>query len=254
MSRSITLPPVKPSVLSRLDPRWRLCGLLLAAIVAMVLRTLPATVGCWIQALILILLARVTPSWYGSRMGTLALALSLFLLPLPWIVPSNPGDWHWGTIAVSSRGIQLALLIACRAAAIVTLSLVILTTASLDNNLKACHALGMPGVLVQIGILTYRYLFLLLEELNRLRIALRVRGFRNRANSHGYRLVGNLTGMLLVRASERSERVSQAMACRGFAGQFRTLTPFHSRVQDVLFLAGMVLIQVALLWIEFQGS
>jgi cobalt/nickel transport system permease protein len=82
--------------------------------------------------------------------------------------------------------------------------------------------------------MSYRYLFVLADELARLRIALRVRGYRNRANRHSYRTAGHVAGTLLVRGYERAERVGQAMRCRGFDGQFRSLTAFHTRPADVL--------------------
>src|SRR5262249_34976662 len=101
-------------------------------------------------------------------------------------------------------------------------------------TLKAAHALRLPGVFVQVVLLTYRYVFVVAAELGRLRVALRARGFRARANRHTYRTVGNVTGMLLVRSHERAERVAQAMRCRGFDGRFRSLTEFRTTPADVL--------------------
>jgi cobalt/nickel transport system permease protein len=107
-------------------------------------------------------------------------------------------------------------------------------TAPWEVTLKAAHALRVPGLLVQLVALTYRYLHLLVEEVGRLRIALRVRGYRNRASLHSYRTVGHVAGTLLVRSSERAERVGQAMRCRGFDGRFRSLVDFATRPPDVL--------------------
>ena len=101
-----------------------------------------------------------------------------------------------------------------------------LATAPLEVTLKAAHALRVPGLLVQLALLSYRYLFVLGDELARLRVALRVRGYRHRANWHSYRTVGHVAGTLLVRGYERAERVGQAMRCRGFDGRFRSLTEF----------------------------
>ena len=50
-----------------------------------------------------------------------------------------------------------------------------------------------------------------------------------------------VAGMLLVRASERAERVAQALRCRGFEGRFQSLTTFRTRWPDVLFLAAVLL-------------
>src|SRR5262249_10391141 len=114
-------------------------------------------------------------------------------------------------------------------------------------------ALHVPGLLVQLAMLTYRYVFVLAAELARLRVALRVRGFRNRVTRHSYRTVGHVAGTLLLRGSERAERVGQAMRCRGFDGRFRTLTTFRTTGADVALFALIVLCAAGLLaWDWFQ--
>ena len=253
MTLAPSLPAIPSSLVSRLDPRWRLVGLLVAAVVATLLRSVAASLLCFVVVLLLVILARLPWRWYLGRLGLLALALALFVLPLPFLVPPTGPGWHLGFLVVSGEGLTLALILTIRAAALVSLGLLVLATGPIDATLKGCRALGLPAVLVHIGLLTYRYLFLLLEELARLRIALRVRGFRNRANLHSYRLIGNLTGMLLVRAGERAERVGQAMRCRGFDGRFRSLAEFQTRPADVLFVLGMVMVQAVVLWID-SGS
>jgi cobalt/nickel transport system permease protein len=135
---------------------------------------------------------------------------------------------------VSEQGTAVAVRLCCKAVTVVTLALVVLGTAPLEVTLKAMRALKIPGLLVQLVLLTYRYLFELAGELARLRVAVRVRGYRARANRHSYRTVGHVAGTLLVRGYERSERVGQAMRCRGFDGRFRSLTPFHTAAADVV--------------------
>jgi cobalt/nickel transport system permease protein len=127
---------------------------------------------------------------------------------------------------------------------------VLLVSAPLDATLKAAHALLVPGLLIQLGLLSYRYLFVLGDELDRLRVALRVRGFRNRASRHGYRTVGHAAGTLLVRGYERAERVSAAMRCRGFDGRFRSLADFRTRLVDVLALGLVVASSLGLVWLD----
>ncbi len=81
----------------------------------------------------------------------------------------------------------------------------------------------------------HSYVFVLADEFARLRIALRLRGFRNRASLHSYRTVGHVTGTLLVRGAAQAERVAQAMRCRGFDGRFRSWHDFRTRPADLLF-------------------
>jgi cobalt/nickel transport system permease protein len=125
-------------------------------------------------------------------------------------------------------------------------SLVVLGTSPLPTTLHAAQALRLPGTLVHIVLLCYRYLFVLADELDRLRRALRTRGFRARTDRHTYRTVGHVVGTLLVRGAERAEGVAHAMRCRGFDGRFRSLTDFRTRAVDVAFLAGVVSAAVGL--------
>jgi cobalt/nickel transport system permease protein len=141
-----------------------------------------------------------------------------------------------------------------KAVALVSLAAVLLVSAPLDATLKAAHALWLPGLLVQLALLSYRYLFVLGDELARLRVALRVRGFRNRANLHAYRTVAAATGTLLVRGHERAERVAAAMRCRGFDGRFRSLVEFRTRTLDVLAFVVIVAGVVGLCWLDVMRA
>lgn len=254
MTLALVLPPCPASPLARLDPRWRLAGLLFAALAAALLQTLPAAGLALAGSCLLVVLARIPWFWYAPRIGLLALALAVFVLPLPLLLDGPGPAWRWGWLKLTWHGAAVALVLAGKALTIVNLMLVLLTAGPLDATLKAARSLGVPGLLVQLALMTYRYLFLLADELGRMRVALRVRGFRNRPDRHSYRLIGHLAGILLVRGSDRAERVSQAMRCRGFDGQFRSLTDCRTHCADVLFLVLLVLAGVGLCWLDRLGS
>src|SRR5262249_2649742 len=154
--------------------------------------------------------------WYLSRMGALALFFVGLALLLPFVLHDGGPSWSLGPVEMSWYGLYVAVCLCLKALAIVSIVLVVLTTAPLSATLKAAHALYVPGLLVQMVMLTHRYIFVLGAELSRLRIALRVRGYRNRVSRHSYHTIGHVAGTLLVRGYERSERVAQAMRCRGF--------------------------------------
>ncbi len=234
MTLAFTVPPPNSSFLGRLDPRWKLAALVCFAAVAATLHTLRVAAAALAAALLLALLARLPPRWFLQRLGTAALFFLLFVLPLPWLLDGNGPSWMWGPLRLSWRGIESALLLTAKAITLVTLFLIAQATAPLEATLKAAHALRIPALLVQLGLLSYRYVFVFAEELRRLRIALRVRGYRNRARWHSYRTAGHLAGTLLVRGCERAERVAQAMRCRGFDGQFRALNTFATHPVDVV--------------------
>jgi cobalt/nickel transport system permease protein len=246
MTLFLDVPEARSSPLQRLDPRWKLAATLIAAGAVIGLRTpLPALTAV-AGAALLVVLARLPARWFLARLGAGLLLLLFFVLWLPFVV--HPGDSTVEVLGlpISLTGIDRALVLLAKAASVIALILILLTTAPLHATFKAAQRLGAPGWLVQIVLMSYRYVHLLGEEFGRLRIALRVRGYRNRPRLHSYRTIGHVAGTLLVRGHERSERVAQAMRCRGFDGQFRSLHDFHTRPADALFVAAVVFVAVAL--------
>jgi cobalt/nickel transport system permease protein len=232
--------PCPDSRLRRLDPRWKLAAFLLAICAVALLRTVPGAVVGFGGALALAGLARLPGRWFAARLGAVAALLILFGALPPFLIRDEASSRALGPVTMSLLGARVALLLCLNGLTVVTIALVVLATASFTANVQAARALHVPGLLVQLALLTYRYLFVLSAELDRLRIALRVRGYRNRASRHSYRTVARVAGTLLVRSYERAERVSQAMRCRGFAGQWHSLTPFHTTTADVCFFLGVV--------------
>ena len=90
--------------------------------------------------------------------------------------------------------------------------------------------------LTQILFFAVRYFDVIHKEYIRLRHAMKLRGFRPGFNRHTFTSYGYLVGMLLVRSLDRSERIFQAMKCRGFRNHFYTLASFQLTKNDVLFI------------------
>lgn len=145
-------------------------------------------------------------------------------------------------------GLQLAVLLALKANAMVLWVVVLLGTMDFITLGHALRHLRVPDKLVHLLLFTVRYIDVLHGEYLRLRMAMKVRGFRPRVSWHTYRSFGYLVGMLLVRSVDRSERILAAMKCRGFRGQFHLLDHFVFTVRDVWFgiVAGAVLAALVL--------
>ncbi|MFO0877186.1 MAG: energy-coupling factor transporter transmembrane component T [Gemmataceae bacterium] len=230
-----SVPPLIDSPLARLDPRWRLACLVLTLGLTASVRRWPSALACLGLALLLAALASMDWRWFVHRLAVVAGLLALFIVPLPFLSRDA-----WGFAGVMTLKV-LALF---------TLSTTLLVTGRLETTFRAAQALWVPGLLVHLLLLTYRYIFLLADELARLRVALRVRAFRNRPNLHSYRTVAAASGTLLVRSYERAERVESAMRCRGFDGTFRTLSSFSTHSADVLALLAVVLVLAGILALE----
>ena len=248
MTLSLARIPQPDSPLSRLDARWKLAGLMAAAGAVAGLHTWQPSLTALIIALALVVLSRLPARWVLMRLGTVAGVVFLFAAALPFLLTGpEPPLAAWGPLEVSAPGLDAAATLIAKSTALVSLTLVLLGTAPLDVTLKAAHRLHIPGLLIQLVILTHRYIDVTTAEMGQMRIALRTRGFRNRATRHAYRTIGHVAGTLLVRGAERAERVGQAMRCRGFDGQFHSLIEFRTTAKDVLVFLLLVTMFVGLL-------
>lgn len=92
-----------------------------------------------------------------------------------------------------------------------------------DQILVALRRWHFPLVFVALLAFMYRYLFVVFDELNRMRDARRARSFGRTSRWARWKGESQLIGMLLIRSLERAERVYGAMCARGWDGQVRTL-------------------------------
>lgn len=238
--------PVPPSPVARWDARWKLAACLVAAGGCAALQRPAWAAAALGLALALVLAARLPLRWVCGRLALFAVAALPFVLVLPFALGGD--GWEVAGVGVSARGLGAGGAVLFRGLAVGCLALVVLGTAPLHHTLAAARRLRVPGLMVQIAALAYRYTFLFAEEMRRLRTAMRTRGFRVRGTRHGYRALAHASGALLVRGGDRAEAVAAAMRTRGFDGTFHTLSTFRTTAADIMgfaLVAGATLALVA---------
>jgi cobalt/nickel transport system permease protein len=92
-----------------------------------------------------------------------------------------------------------------------------------DQLLFTLRRLWVPEILIAMLAFMYRYVFVLWDELDRMRVARRARSFGDSGVWIRWKTSAQLIGMLLIRAMERAERVHGAMCARGWDGRVRFL-------------------------------
>jgi cobalt/nickel transport system permease protein len=223
----------------RVDPRVRVALGFAFALVAVTLQSLPLLALAMAMAAVLAVMARLPAAQTLRRM----LGLDAFMVPILLFLPftvSGPAIAWVGPFAVTAEGIHQAALI------VLTANTVVLTVLALVGTIEPAvlgHALlglGIPEKMVRMLLLTVRYIAVLRAEHDRLRLAMRARAFHPTGNAHTWKSYGFLFGMLLVRSFERSERILDAMKCRGFSGRYFVVEAKPPRPADWVF-AGTVL-------------
>ena len=111
----------------------------------------------------------------------------------------------------------------------------LMASTDFSQLLKAFEKLHVPGVLLMVISFMYRYLFVIEDELMKMRLA---KDSRTIGGSKWFHLKAqaNMLGVLFIRAYERAEKVYLAMCARGFEGKMRTLYDAKVTLRDVLFL------------------
>ena len=200
------------------DIRLRLVGALVVVIALSQLHDLALAGVALVLAVLLALVARVTPKLWRRLLHVESFVVLLFVT-LPFAVPGTP-LLSVGPLTASLDGVLRAALIACKVSSAVLVLMALLGDIEPTRIGAALHALRVPEPAVRLFLLTVRYLAVIRDEARRLHDAMRARAFAPRSNRHTWRTYGYLIGMLLVRALERAERVEEAMRCRGFSGRF----------------------------------
>ena len=227
------------SLIHRLDPRTKFITSL-AFIVAVVLTPISnwrvfAFYFCLIAALLII--SKLPPLYVLKRSLVVFPFVLLVAIFIPFFKSGEAAGsyniWLW-QVSVTYDGLLILANVVVKAWLSI-LSLILLSAATkFTELLKGLRQLGVPKVIVLILSFMYRYVFVLVDEVMRMR---RARDSRNFGGSrlHQLRTIGNMIGTLFIRSYERGERIYAAMLSRGFDSNVRSLRQLSFKRVDAYF-------------------
>jgi cobalt/nickel transport system permease protein len=119
-------------------------------------------------------------------------------------------------------------------------ALLLIATTPLNDLLRALESLAVPRPLILVIQFLYRYLFVISEQAQHMRLASQCRrGLGKHGKSRFSALfvgASGALGVLFARSWERADGIYLAMLARGFTGQFPRLGPVRFRAADAVFL------------------
>jgi len=229
----------RDSLLHKLDPRTKIVTAI-AFILAVALTPPPswqAFALYFVIVAIAILISKIPPLYVLKRSLVIVPFVLLIGIFIPFLKPGDASGsynvWIWN---VSHSGLMVLWGIAIKSWLSI-LSLILLSaTTKFTELLKGLEQLRMPKLMIMILSFMYRYLFVMVDEVSRMKQA---RDSRNFGGKRTWQLktIGNMIGTLFIRSYERGERVYGAMVARGFEGQMRTLSSLQFRTADLYFVA-----------------
>lgn len=233
------------------DPRAKIASFSFLILSIVLLEKLPVALMGFALAWALVLSSRIPLRFVFKHLRWVLLFVSIFLVLMSIFIPGEELVSLY-FLAMTQEGVRRGSLIALKALAITVLIFPMIGTTPFPTTIKALEGLRVPHVLVQIISFTYRYTFLSIDEGRRMLIALTSRGFERKIDLHTLKTLGKLIGMMFVRSYERTERVYQAMASRGYEGRMVTLHEFHLRGGDIWKATFISLLAVFLIFVELS--
>lgn len=144
-------------------------------------------------------LGRVAPWFLLKRL----LLLSPFVLGVALMDAFQPAV-RGGWIAVALKSVTCLFTV-----------LLVSNTTPFNHILRVLRTVRVPALLITTIALMHRYLFVLVEESERMRRARASRTFTRRRRVR-WQTLATVVGQLFIRASERAERIYDAMCARGW--------------------------------------
>lgn len=211
------------SGLHRRDPRAKLLVLLVLLIAL-------ATAGHAVPQFAAMLLAVLLAALIWARLP-LAAALARAALVLSFTIP-----FALVSIFVGESGRAAALILKSYISALAVV--LVAGTTPMTILLRGLESSGVPSFLLMVAQFLYRYLFVIVEEAQRMRAASLSRGGSVRgaaARGAGFRAASGAVGALFARSYTRAEEIHRAMLARGFAGRFPSFGKLRFTAWDAVF-------------------
>jgi cobalt/nickel transport system permease protein len=129
------------------------------------------------------------------------------------------GKVDLGPFQVSKGGLLVLWNVAAKSLISVACLILLSSTTPFPDLMHGLERLRVPRFFTLVASFMYRYLFLIIDEEERMRRARDSRNFRGRWIWQS-KVIGHMIGSLFLRSQERAERIYQAMCARGFDGTF----------------------------------
>lgn len=157
------------------------------------------------------------------------------------------GRWPWG---VTATYLTMGLSVFCKAMGTVSAMCFLTLTTPVCDVVLALERLRVPKLMVELMELMYRFVFVLLDCAQNIRVAQDARlGYVN--GKTALKSMGTLGSMVFVRGWRRSDKVWSALESRGYTGTLNTVGMGYEKAPWLYGVGvAVVAVQLGILWFE----
>lgn len=231
------------------DPRLKFFSFTILVLVAASVRTITPLILLFVAIVVLSVATRIPLRFFLFRVTFFVpLFTAVMALPLIFITPGTPLaviGFDWYSLCITSEGVYKAVHFTLKIwVCVASLTLLVLTT-RFSSLLHAMEKFKIPKVFVMMTAVTYRFVFLFVDEACRMVLARESRRVGREHLIQVMRSLANIISTLFIRSYERGERVYMAMLARGYTGDVKSLVEMRFQAIDYLF--GIVVISLCVL-------
>lgn len=234
----------RDSPVHQIDPRVKVLCVLAFIVLATTSMNVYSLVASLVILGLILVVAHVPLTWGYSRALIVVPFAGAFALVKAFTVPGT-AIASWGLLTVTIEGLIIAINLLLRSYVCV-LSVVLLTsTTPFSTLLASLERLRVPPLITSMLSFTYRYIFVFVDEGERLNRAKTSRCIEGATYRLRLRASAKTIGMVFIRAYERGERIYRSMLARGFEGTINTLDSMQIQKRDIASGLGFVLAAIA---------
>ncbi len=198
----------------------------------------------------------------------LTLLLSRFRAPVvfllfvsAFLILFSEGDAlvRFGPVVLKSRGAVLALNTCVRVLSVIAVGIIMIKTTPLSGLSRKLKRIMIPHILVDIGIMTGRYIMVIGEDYRRMKTARKLRGYMSgKSMARRFGVIVPTAATLLIKGFQQSERVFNAMRMRGYgssaAGEGRSYVSERPSIPSFLMFLATVTVSILLIVLEVTSE
>jgi cobalt/nickel transport system permease protein len=245
-------------LLQSLDPRIKVLTFLLFLIQILLTTNILILVCLYALCLLLTLWSKINIGFFLKRTWIFIPLFSLMIAIPALFHVVTPGDPLMAfkivglKLIITRQGLSGALLFIMRVLASVSFAVLLSVTTKHFDLLKVLRVLRIPQVFVMTLGMCYRYIYLFVEIIENVYLAIKSRVGAKVHYKRGQHIVAWNIAYLWNRSYQLNEAVYKAMLSRGYQGEPVVMADYKITVKDVFWLFFVALLSVAMIYLNYR--
>ncbi len=239
------------SLIHRWDIRVKIITFIMISFIFSAYRSLFTVIAGFFLIILISMLSKIPLKFILSK----ARVPMYFLIPMMlMLIVSSGGDVlvSAGIVKVYKEGVLLSSVIFIKSVSIIILFNIMIHSARFVDTACSLKNLKLSDNLVNIILFSYRYIYLFFQDLQKMRTALKLRGFKSRNSMVSLKTSAYLVGSLLIRSYEHTEKIYNAMVLRGYNGAVVSNRVFRLKFRDFLLALAVTAIPAILVYADMN--